>query len=98
MGLWVKDPDDVAWYEFDWSDTDEDGNAWLPTGVTIASYTVTVDDNLTKVADASTDTTVSVNVSGGTVGTQSLVTCQVVTSASNTYETEKYIVIATRQS
>ena len=89
MSLWVKDPLDVASYTFDWS-------SFLATGETISSRTTTVDANLTKLSDSATTTTVSVKVSGGTNGTQSLVTCQVVTSAGNTYETEKYITIATR--
>lgn len=91
MSIWVKDPLDVAYYTFDWS-------SFLASGETISSHTTTVDSNLTKVSDTANATTVSIRVSGGLAGTQSLVTCQVVTSASNTYETEKYITITTRMS
>jgi hypothetical protein len=89
MSIWVKDPLDTAWFEFDWSQ-------FLETGETIVAHTTTVDANLTNLGDNATPTTVSVRVSGGVNGSQSLVTCQVITSSGNTYETEKYINIATR--
>jgi len=95
MSIWVKDPDDIRWFEFDWSQ-------FLAAGETITSYAVTCDSNLTKVADTSTTSTVLIQVSGGTAGSQSLITCQVDTSNAtgqhNQYETQKYVAIRLRQS
>lgn len=91
MGIWVKDPADDTLYQFDWSE-------FLEPGETIASYSTTVDTNLTKLAELATATSVSVRVSGGTDATESLVTCNIVTSLGNTYDTEKMISIVTRQS
>jgi len=69
-------------------------------GETISSYTITCDANLTKLADTSTATSVSIQVSGGTAGTQSLITCVInttnATGQHNRYETEKYVSIRTR--
>lgn len=91
MSLWVKDPVDVAWYKFDWSQ-------FLDAGDTIASATVTVDANVTKVTSASTASSVSVQLSGGASGTSSVVTCVVVTALGNTFETTKTIYIQGRSS
>lgn len=91
MSLWVKDPDDDTLYEFDWS-------SFLEPGEIIVTYSTTVDTNLTKVGQLASATSVSVRVSGGVSGTESLVTCNIGTSLGNTYETEKMIMIVTRQS
>ncbi len=95
MSVWVKDPVDQRWFSFDWS-------SFLSTGETISSYTVTCDSALTKVADTATTTTVLIQVSGGTAGTQSLLKCEVSTTNAtgqhNRYETEKYVSIRTRVS
>ncbi len=98
--IWVKDPADVAWYEFDWSGAASNGTPWLPTGVTIASYTVTVDANLTKANAQLQGPLVLIQVSGGTAGTESVVTCSITTSETppNTYDTQKSIFIQTRTS
>ena len=73
---YIKDPEAVLDYKFDWS-------SWLDSGETIASRTVTVDTGLTKDSDAVTDTSTSVTVwlSGGTDGVSYSVNCQIVTSA-----------------
>ena len=89
MDFWVKDPDDTAWYEFNFA-------SFLDAGETISSYSTTVDSFLTKVSDISTASTVSVQVTGGEAGTQSIVSCNIHTSSSNVYETEKAISIITR--
>ena len=73
----VKDPNAVLDYTFDWSD-------WLPTGDTISSYTVTVATGLTKVSDSSTTTAVTVWLSGGTVGAWYAVQCRIVTVGGRT--------------
>ena len=93
MSVWTTDPADQRWFEFDWS-------SFLDAGETITSYTVTCDSELTKLADTSTTTAVLIQVSGGTAGTQSLITCVINTSNAtgqhNRYETEKYVSIRTR--
>jgi hypothetical protein len=91
VSIWVKDPDDERWFEFDWS-------AFLATGETITAHTTTVDTAMTKVSDTANATSVSVQVSGGTAGTKSVITCLVNTSAGNIYETQKWVSIYTRQS
>lgn len=95
MSVWVKDPDDQRWFSFDWS-------SFLATGETISSYTVTCDSALTKLADSSTTTSVLIEVSGGTAGTQSLLTCEIYTANAtgqhNRYQTTKYVSIRIRQS
>ena len=69
----VKDPNAVLDYEWDWS-------AWLGTD-TIASHTVTAATGLTVDSTEATDTAVTVWLSGGTVGQTYSVTCHVVTAA-----------------
>ena len=91
MSLWVKDPADVAWYKFDWSQ-------FLDVGDSISSATVTVDSNVTLVAQASAASSVSVRLSGGAGGTSSVVTCVVVTALGNTFETTKTVYIQGRSS
>lgn len=90
MSIWVKDPDDERWFKFDWS-------SFLAAGETITAHTTTVDAAMTKVSDTADTTSVSVQVLGGTDGTQSLTTCLIHTSAANIYETQKWVTIATRQ-
>lgn len=88
--LWVKDPDDTRWFEFDWS-------SFLTAGETISSYTVTV-SGLTKVDDASpSTTTVAVQVSDGTQGNHAAITCNIHTSASNVYEATKTVIVRPRK-
>jgi hypothetical protein len=89
MSTWVKDPNDIVPFTFDWS-------LFLPPGETIVSHTTTVDGNATKVSDSASATQVTIETSGGTSGTQALSTCQIVTSAGNKYNAEKYITIVTR--
>jgi len=66
-----KDPSDVADYLFDWGSTNLDvDKRFLAAGVTISTYTVTVETGLTKVSDALTLSSkgVTFRVSGGTAG------------------------------
>ena len=69
----VKDPDAVLDYEWDWA-------AWLGTD-TIASHTVTAATGLTVDTSEATTTAVTAWLSGGTVGQTYSVTCHVVTAA-----------------
>ena len=69
----VKDPDAILDYEWDWS-------AWL--GVdTIASHTVTAATGLVVDTSEATTTAVTAWLSGGSVGQSYPVTCHVVTAA-----------------
>ena len=87
---WVKDPDAVLDYKFDWAAlTNGSGRSdWLAAGETIASHTIDADAGITVDSSAGTDadTSVTVWLSGGTAGTEYLVRCEVVTSASRTDE------------
>lgn len=82
----LKDPSDVLNYKFKFSD-------WLAAGETISAKTVTVDSGLTKNSDvlADTDTSVVVQLSGGTAGTTYTVACKI--TATDTQEIERSIQI-----
>lgn len=69
----VKDPDAVLDYQWDWS-------AWLA-GDTIETYTVTASDGLTVDTDSSTSTAVTAWLSGGVAEQRYTVTCHVETVA-----------------
>lgn len=77
MKTFIKDPDAVLDYQFDWSD-------WLSSD-TISSYTITA-SGITVDSDSNTDTAVTVWLSGGTVGDAATVECKIVTAASRTDE------------
>lgn len=83
----VKDPDEVLDYTFDWS-------TWL-NGDTIASDTVTVDTGLTKDSDSNDTDSVTVWLSGGTAGTAYKVSSKIVTAAGRT--AERTIIITVRE-
>lgn len=70
----VQDPQAVIQRTFDWS-------AWLSTGETITSATVTADTGFTVSGVTHDDTTVTFFGEGGTVGERYKVTCHVVTTA-----------------
>ena len=75
---YLKDPDAVLDYEFDWS-------VWLAAGETIASKTVTV-TGVTLDSSPNDDTSVIAWVSGGTAGAVARVACRITTSAGRTDE------------
>ena len=91
---WVKDPDAVLDYKFDWKAlTNGSGTTdWLAAAETIASHTITITpvtaSPLTDDSSAETDadTSVTVWLSGGLAGTEYKVACEVVTSALRTDE------------
>ena len=87
---WVKDPDAVLDYKFDWAaNTNGSGDSdWLASGETISSHTIDADAGITVDSSSETDTDTSVTVwlSGGTDGTDYKVRCEIVTSASRTDE------------
>lgn len=75
MSTYLKDPDAVLDYQVDWS-------AWLASGETISTHTVTADDGITVDSSSITDdsTTVTAWVSGGTAGRKYRVTYHITTS------------------
>lgn len=75
--MFVKAPNDVLDYEWDWS-------VWLPTGDTISTVSWTAADGLTietSPASSNTTTTATVWLGGGTAGETYNVTCEVTTAA-----------------
>ena len=76
---YIKDPDAVLDYEFDWS-------LWLSAGETITAKTVTVSDGITLDSSPNDDTSVVAWVSGGTAGGNETVACRITTSALRTDE------------
>ncbi len=85
---YIKDPDAVLDYQWDWT-------AWLPDDDTIASATVTADTGLTVDSSTDTATTVTAWLSGGTAGQSYGVTCHVVTADGR--EDDRTITILVRQ-
>lgn len=68
-----KDPSAVLDYVFDWS-------AWLDDTDQIIDATVTAPDGITIDSQSFTASAVTVWLSGGTVGTQYRVVCQITTA------------------
>lgn len=79
MSTFVKDPEAVLDYVFDWA-------SWLDTGETISSHTITVPAGLTLNSSAVASGLVTAWLSGGDVGATYRVECKVVTSAGRTDE------------
>lgn len=75
METFIKDPDAVLDYQFDWS-------TWLDSD-TISSYTVTV-SGVTLDSDSNTTTAVTAWVSGGTQGSTATIQCRIVTAGGRT--------------
>ena len=98
----VKDPDAVLDFKFDWKAATNQSNTalsdWLGSVETISSRTVTADSGITVDSSNITDTNTSVTVclSGGTVGTVYSVMCEIVTSAGRTDERTIYVTVRER--
>lgn len=75
----LKDPDSVLDYAFDWSE-------WLESGESISSHSITVAGGITKDSSSNSSTIVSVWLSGGTTGTSYNIACEIVTSGGRTVE------------
>jgi len=87
--IFIKDPDAVLDYAFDW-------NTWLASGETISSRVVTADTGLTKVSDSESSGIVTAWLSGGTAGTSYNVACKIETSDSRTEERSITILVQER--
>ena len=96
----IKDPDAVLDYKFDWKAlTNGNGSSdWLGSLETIASHTIDADAGITVDSSAQTDTNTSVTVwlSGGTANTEYAVRCEIVTSESRTDERTMMISVRER--
>ena len=88
MPSYVKDPDAVLDYGFDWSD-------WLQTNETIVASSWTVDTGLTKTDSSYSNTATTVWLSGGTAGEEYKAVNHIVTSDSR--EDDRTITIKVRQ-
>ena len=75
----LKDPDAVLDFAFDWS-------SWLQSGETISSYSITAETGITVDSDSQASGVVTVWLSGGTAGTEYTVACKIETSSSRTDE------------
>lgn len=83
-GQFVKDPQAVLDYQWDWS-------LWLAVGETISTATVTVPTGITLASSTSTTTTVTAWLSSGTVGADYTITCHIVTNQGRTDERNIFI-------
>ena len=90
MSTFIKDPDAVLDYKFDWKAlTNASGNSdWLETAETITTATITSSAGITVDSDSITDTNTSVTVwlSGGADGSSYTIACKIVTSLARTDE------------
>lgn len=77
MRTFVKDPNDVLDYLWDWSD-------WLATGETIATSQMIPTAGITVDSAPSTDTTATAWLSGGTAGVNAQVTNRITTNQGRT--------------
>ena len=91
---WIKDPDAVLDYKFDWAAlTNGTGSSdWLGAGETIADHEITISPvttlplTLDSSAETDVDTSVTVWLSGGLAGTEYSVACLIETTAARTDE------------
>lgn len=91
-----KDPDAVLDYGTNWADPTAVGGAWLATGETITASQWVVDTGLTKDSDSHDDTTATVWLSGGTVGTTYTVTNRITTTAGRVDDRSLHIQVVQR--
>ena len=102
---WVKDPDAVLDYKFDWAaSTNGSGSSdWLGAGETIDDFDITITPVTTSPltedssALADGDTSVVVWLSGGLEGTEYRVTCHIETDNATTREDDRTIKIKVRE-
>ncbi len=85
MALFVKDPDALLDYVFDWAPLTNNRlhakSDWLEANETITAATVTADSGLTVSNVSFTDTAVVAWLSGGVAGESYTVRCRITTSA-----------------
>lgn len=86
--VFVKDPDAILIYTFDWAndgpnDGTLDDDGWLQSA-TISTSTFVVPADLTNVIDTNDTTTASIKLSGGKNGKDYIVTNRIVTNGGET--------------
>jgi hypothetical protein len=86
---YIKDPDAVLDYGFDWSE-------WLQSGETVASASWTVPTGITKNSQTNSTTVSLAWLSGGTAGTNYNVSCKITTSESRIDERTMTIIVRNR--
>lgn len=79
MRTWDKDPSAVLPWMFNWVD-------WLAGDTITGTPTITVDAGLTLASQTNNTTSVTVTLSGGTLGVTYKVACRIVTAAGKTDE------------
>lgn len=89
----IKDPNAVLDYGFNWR---PDGKEWLEEDETITSYVITVPTGITKDSDSESDGVVTVWLSGGTVGQNYKIECEITTSKDRTDERSTWIKVVER--
>ncbi len=91
MKRFIKDPDSVLDYVFDWS-------AWLTIedNDTISAHPIDADTGITVDSSSTTTTATTVWLSGGTAGTSYVVRCEIVTSGGRTIERSAVIDVRER--
>lgn len=85
----LKDPDAVLDYGFDWSE-------WLQTGETLSSATWTVPSGITKNSQSISNTVSLAWLSGGTANTDYILQCKITTSESRVDERSMTIRVRNR--
>ena len=97
--IFIKDPDAVLDYAFNWSDWLDSDNS---PAETIFSYTITISGggdspiSLTNDSDSKTGDIITVWLSGGTVGEIYRVACKIVTTEGRTEERSISIIMQER--
>lgn len=89
MREFLKDPDAVLDYIFNWAE-------WLATGETISSSTVTVPAGITKDSESNTTNTATVWLSGGTEGERYVITNSITTNQGRTDDRSMTIRVSNR--
>ena len=89
----VKDPDAVLDYMFDWRDASA---PWLATSETIVDHIITADTGLVVDSSSENNGKVTVWLSGGTAGQNYKVACKITTSAGRTDERTIWIKVTNR--
>lgn len=87
--IFIKDPDAVLDYAFDWAD-------WLADGESISTYTITAEIGITKDSDSRVGTAVVCWFSGGTAGEIYSVVCHITTSDNRQDDRTMFIQIEER--
>ena len=89
----VKDPDAVLDYVFDWRDA---STPWLATGETVVGHTITADTGLKVDSSTENNGKVTVWLSEGTAGETYKVGCRITTSEGRVDERTIWIKVTNR--